>query len=405
MPSSTRSPSAEGAARTINFTGFGKFSTPHRAARQGVNPRNPGEKVRSRRRPCRSSLPEASSSSRTRQLRRRATPQLDDAVRPRAGAAARRPPSGGSAIREREWRQACVASDDALRRPPRRGGRAQSAASSSSGSTRASTCCRSSCAATPTSPAAAARASRASAAGSSTRSRPYAVAVKPQLAFFEALGADGMRAFEEVCEYARAAGLLVIADGKRGDIGSTARAYAAAYLARATPPLADALTVNPYLGRDSIEPFLAACRRARRRDLLPRQDVERRRPTSRTSRSPTGGRSGSTSPRWSPSGARTSSASTGSRASAPSSARPIPRGRRGAAAAAAGRSCCCPGSARRARRPPTSPARSRAARRARSSPPRARSSTPSATAARTGAPPPASRPRACGARSGRVSGW
>src|ERR671931_812652 len=59
---------------------------------------------------------------------------------------------------------------------------------------------------------------------------PYVVAVKPQLAFFEALGADGLRAFEEVCAYARSAELLVIADGKRGDVSSTARAYAAAYL-------------------------------------------------------------------------------------------------------------------------------------------------------------------------------
>ena len=55
----------------------------------------------------------------------------------------------------------------------------------------------------------------------------------------------------------------MIADGKRGDVGSTARAYAAAYLERREdrPPLADALTVNPYLGRDAVEPFLAACRR------------------------------------------------------------------------------------------------------------------------------------------------
>ena len=92
---------------------------------------------------------------------------------------------------------------------------------------------------------------------------PYVVAVKPQLAFFEALGSDGLSAFEEVCRYSRAAGLLVIADGKRGDIGSTARAYADAYLEaeEREPPLADALTVNPYLGRDSVEPFLAACRR------------------------------------------------------------------------------------------------------------------------------------------------
>ncbi|HET7044696.1 MAG TPA: orotidine-5'-phosphate decarboxylase [Gaiellaceae bacterium] len=85
---------------------------------------------------------------------------------------------------------------------------------------------------------------------------PHAVAVKPQLAFFEALGAPGMRAFEVVCAYAREAGLLVVADGKRGDIGSTARAYAAAYL----EGRADALTVNPYLGRESLEPFLTACR-------------------------------------------------------------------------------------------------------------------------------------------------
>jgi orotidine-5'-phosphate decarboxylase len=92
---------------------------------------------------------------------------------------------------------------------------------------------------------------------------PEAVGVKPQLAFFEALGAPGLRAFEEVCAYARAAGLLVIADGKRGDIGSTARAYAKAYLESRDgyPARADALTVNPYLGRESLEPLLAACRR------------------------------------------------------------------------------------------------------------------------------------------------
>ena len=92
---------------------------------------------------------------------------------------------------------------------------------------------------------------------------PYAVGVKPQLAFFEALGADGMRALEDVCAYARTAGLLVVADAKRGDIGSTARAYAAAYLEPRDDlaPLADAMTVSPYLGRDSLEPLFAACRR------------------------------------------------------------------------------------------------------------------------------------------------
>jgi orotidine-5'-phosphate decarboxylase len=92
---------------------------------------------------------------------------------------------------------------------------------------------------------------------------PYAVAVKPQAAFFEALGADGVASLEEVSLYARQAGLLVVLDAKRGDIGSTARAYAAAYLEPrpSLPPLADAVTVNPYLGADSVEPFLLACRR------------------------------------------------------------------------------------------------------------------------------------------------
>jgi orotidine-5'-phosphate decarboxylase len=93
---------------------------------------------------------------------------------------------------------------------------------------------------------------------------PYVVGVKPQLAYFETLGSDGLRAFEEVCDYARTVGLLVVADGKRGDIGSTARAYADAYLESredGSPPV-DALTVNPYLGSDSIEPFVAACRRS-----------------------------------------------------------------------------------------------------------------------------------------------
>ena len=79
-----------------------------------------------------------------------------------------------------------------------------------------------------------------------------AVAVKPQSAFFEAQGREGWAALAEVCDYAREADLLVIADAKRGDVPSTARAYAAAFA-----PLADAVTVNPYLGYDSIEPFLA----------------------------------------------------------------------------------------------------------------------------------------------------
>ena len=92
---------------------------------------------------------------------------------------------------------------------------------------------------------------------------PYVAAVKPQAAFFEVLGADGVRALEEVCAHARSVGLLVLLDAKRGDIGSTSRGYAEAYLEPREDgaPLADAITASPYLGHDSVEPFLAACRR------------------------------------------------------------------------------------------------------------------------------------------------
>lgn len=90
-----------------------------------------------------------------------------------------------------------------------------------------------------------------------------AVAVKPQAAFFEKLGWPGMRALAEVCRRAHEAGLLVIADVKRGDIGSTAAAYAQAYLGRqelgtevVRAWTADAVTVNPYLGQDGVEPFV-----------------------------------------------------------------------------------------------------------------------------------------------------
>jgi orotidine-5'-phosphate decarboxylase len=89
---------------------------------------------------------------------------------------------------------------------------------------------------------------------------PYAPIVKPQLAFFEVLGAPGFRAYHETVIAAQEAGLLVLADAKRGDIGSTAAAYAEAHFEMVG---ADAITVNPYLGRDSIEPFLSWCRRGR----------------------------------------------------------------------------------------------------------------------------------------------
>jgi orotidine-5'-phosphate decarboxylase len=89
-----------------------------------------------------------------------------------------------------------------------------------------------------------------------------AVAVKPQSAFFEALGPRGVAVFERVCDHARAAGLLVVADVKRGDIPSTAEGYAAAFLEPrgSRAPLADVITVSTYMGGDSIEPFIRACR-------------------------------------------------------------------------------------------------------------------------------------------------
>ena len=88
-------------------------------------------------------------------------------------------------------------------------------------------------------------------------------AVKPQIAFFEQLGPHGVMAAQEVIKAARQTGLIVIADAKRGDIGSTAAAYANAWMAgedpEAAPFAADALTVNAYLGKDTLEPFVDAC--------------------------------------------------------------------------------------------------------------------------------------------------
>jgi len=89
-------------------------------------------------------------------------------------------------------------------------------------------------------------------------------AVKPQSAFFEIYGADGAIAWERVVRAARRAGLIVIGDVKRGDIDTTAKAYARAFLEGTGPHdrdhVCDAITVNPYLGSDSITPFLESCK-------------------------------------------------------------------------------------------------------------------------------------------------
>lgn len=80
--------------------------------------------------------------------------------------------------------------------------------------------------------------------------------VKPQVGLFERHGPDGMRALQRVCTAAREGGLIVIADAKRGDIGSTAEGYSRAYLRPGAPFEADVVTVNPYMGLDTLEPFL-----------------------------------------------------------------------------------------------------------------------------------------------------
>jgi orotidine-5'-phosphate decarboxylase len=96
---------------------------------------------------------------------------------------------------------------------------------------------------------------------------PACVAVKPQLACFERLGIPGRRVLAAVVDHARAAGLLVIADGKRGDIDVTARAYAQSLFGGVPTPSgelaglgADLATINPLMGADAVEPFVLAAR-------------------------------------------------------------------------------------------------------------------------------------------------
>jgi len=100
-----------------------------------------------------------------------------------------------------------------------------------------------------------------------TAAAEYCVAVKPQVACFERLGAPGWAALAETVALAREHGLLVIADAKRGDVEVTAAAYAQAFLGETPTPFgpvaglgADALTVNPLLGGDSLEPFVSTAR-------------------------------------------------------------------------------------------------------------------------------------------------
>ena len=93
-------------------------------------------------------------------------------------------------------------------------------------------------------------------------------AVKPQIAFYEMFGIPGMEVFKETCEYAKQKGMIVIADIKRGDIGSTAQGYSNAYLGKTKIGDieqsifdVDFVTVNPYMGTDCVKPFIDDCKK------------------------------------------------------------------------------------------------------------------------------------------------
>ena len=93
-------------------------------------------------------------------------------------------------------------------------------------------------------------------------------AIKPQIAFYEMFGIPGMKAFDETCKYAKQKGMIIIADVKRGDIGSTAAGYSNAYLGKTKIGDkeesifdVDFVTVNPYMGTDCIKPFVEDCKK------------------------------------------------------------------------------------------------------------------------------------------------
>lgn len=90
----------------------------------------------------------------------------------------------------------------------------------------------------------------------------YAGVIKPQLGLFEPYGPEGVALARDLCAQAKARGLVVILDAKRGDIGTTAEGYARASLGPAPGFDADCVTINPYLGRDSLTPFISAAETA-----------------------------------------------------------------------------------------------------------------------------------------------
>lgn len=90
---------------------------------------------------------------------------------------------------------------------------------------------------------------------------PEVSVVKPQSAFYERFGSQGVAVLEKVIELSRQAGALVLLDAKRGDIGSTTQAYADAYLDPASPLACDAMTANPFLGFGSLQPLVETAQR------------------------------------------------------------------------------------------------------------------------------------------------
>ena len=146
---------------------------------------------------------------------------------------------------------------------------------------------------------------RRSACVSSTSSPGTVGVVKPQSAFFEACGPAGLATLQTVIRRAKELGLVVILDAKRGDIASTAAAYAAAAFGgtavggRPHPVwAADALTVNPYLGRDAVEPFLGSARQAGGGLFVLVRTSNPAPPCSRTSTAGAGSCTGTWPPRW-----------------------------------------------------------------------------------------------------------
>lgn len=92
-------------------------------------------------------------------------------------------------------------------------------------------------------------------------------AIKPQLAYFEAMGPKGLVAYQEIIEHAKSKGLIIISDAKRGDIGTTSKAYSNAFLGKTSLNdkeesiyNSDFVTVNPYMGSDSVNPFIEDCK-------------------------------------------------------------------------------------------------------------------------------------------------